>query len=123
MNPNSMPGPGDSATWPPHVRRADPQMESDDPLDPNEVDEWANAITHDPAELDALQSGPLNYSLLWVKVDGQYASIYRAYEAARLRSTAGRHDEAEAILRDITQALLVELRRLIVAGKIDRRTR
>ena len=122
-------GPGDAATWTPYAGHPlDPRAPLDDeplepaPLDPTEVDEWAQAIAHDPAELDALQSGALNYSLLWVKVDGQYANLYRAYEAARLRSTTGRHDEAEAILRDITDALVAELRRLIEAGEIDRET-
>ncbi len=125
MNTYNLPGPGDAVTFSAHVRSLDPQDDECEPvpLDPTEVDAWANAIANDPAEIDALQSGPLNYSLLWVKVGGQYASLYRAYEAARLHSTDGRHDEAAVILRDITEALLAELRRLIVAGKIDPRTR
>lgn len=125
MNPHPLPGPGDAVTFNQHVRSLDPQDDECEPvpLDQAEVDAWAKEIAADPAELDALQSGHLNYSLLWVKVDGQYASIYRAYEAARLHSTDGRHDEAVVILSDITNALLAELRRLIETGKIDRRTR
>lgn len=132
MNYARIPGPGDEATWSPYAGHPlDPRAPLDDcdevpaprPLEPTEIDAWAQAIVHDADELDALQAGPLNYSLLWVKVDGRYRNIYQAYEAARLRSMGGRHDEAESIHRDITEALLSELRRLIVAGKIDRRTR
>ena len=59
-----LPGPGDAVTFSAHVRSLDPQDDECEPvpLDQAEVDAWANAISNDPAELDALQSGPLNWT-------------------------------------------------------------
>lgn len=110
-------GPGDHETFSPRARAADPQMAEE--LDACETWARAQSIAHDPARLDELQAdGPLDYSKVFVKVDGQQRDLFEAADLLRLRVMAGRHAEADCIARDMTNALAEEVEQLIRAGRV-----
>lgn len=84
-------------------------------------DAWdrAQSIAHDPDALDDLQAdGPLDYSKVFVKIDGQQRDLFAAADYLRLRIMAGRHAEADVIARDMTDALATEIEALIRAGRV-----
>ena len=79
--------------------------------------ERAQAIAHDPDELDAWQADrKLDYSKVWIKVDSQQCDLFRAADLLRLRIMAGRHAEADCIARDMTDALAEEIAALLISG-------
>ena len=92
------------------------------PLNEYQVNDIAQAIAHDAAELDALQSvGLIDYSQITVVIDQRQVNLFLAFDLARIRSLTGRHDEAEAIHRIITAAIVEDMlpairRREIVWG-------
>lgn len=84
-------------------------------------DAWdrAQSIAHDPDALDDLQAdGPLDYSRVFVKIDGEQRDLFAAADYLRLRIMAGRHAEADVIARDMTDALATEIEALIRAGRL-----
>ena len=79
----------------------------------------AQSIAHDPDALDDLQAdGPLDYSRVFVKIDGEQRDLFAAADYLRLRIMAGRHAEADVIARDMTDALATEIEALIRAGRL-----
>lgn len=118
-----MPGPGDAATWTPYAGHPlDPRAPLDD--EPPAVNvkyayELAQAIAHDPDELDYWQSEKsLDYSKVYVKIDSRQCDLFRAADFLRLRIMAGRHCEADCIARDMTDALAEEIATLIISGSM-----
>lgn len=86
------------------------------------VDAWAEAqsIAHSPAELRALKAaGDIIYADLRVTVDGRSIDAEEATDTMRVRLMTGRHDEAEAIGRAITEAIVAEADRLLQRGAIQ----
>lgn len=86
------------------------------------AERWALAqsIAHDPARLDALQAdGTLDYCDVHVRIDGAAVNLYAAADLLRLRIMFGRHDEAECIARDMTDALAETIDALIARGKVS----
>lgn len=84
-------------------------------------DAWdrAQSIAHDPDALDELQAdGPLDYSRVFVKIDGQQVDLFGAADLLRLRIMAGRHAEADCIARDMTDALAQEIAGLLISGRL-----
>lgn len=84
-------------------------------------DAWdrAQSIAHDPDALDDLQAdGPLDYSKVFVKIDGQERDLFAAADYLRLRIMAGRHVEADCIARDMTDALAQEIADMLISGKL-----
>lgn len=81
--------------------------------------ERAQAIAHDPEELDRLIAvGKLDYSEMQIKVDGQFVDLFGAAERLRLRVMLGRHAEADCIARDMTDRIAAECDRLLLAKAI-----
>lgn len=81
------------------------------PLNEYEVNDIAQAIVHDADELDALQADcKLDYSKITVVIDQRQVNLFIAFDLARIRSMTGRHDEAEAIHRIITAAIVEDLK-------------
>ena len=81
--------------------------------------ELAQAIAHDPDELDRLQADcKLDYSKVWIKIDSRQCDLFRAADMLRLRIMAGRHAEADCIARDMTDALAEEIAAILpLAGR------
>lgn len=116
-----IPGPGDAATWSPYAGHPlDPRAPLDD--EPPAVNvkyayELAQAIAHDPDELDRLQADcKLDYSKVWIKIDSRQCDLFRSADMLRLRIMAGRHAEADCIARDMTDALAEEIAALLISG-------
>lgn len=114
-------GPGDAQTWAPYAGHPlDPRAPLDDEPPAVSVDdayERAQAIAHDPDELDYWQSEKsLDYSKVYVKIDSQQCDLFRAADLLRLRIMAGRHCEADCIARDMTDALAEEIAALLISG-------
>lgn len=81
--------------------------------------ERAQSIAHDPDALNDLQAdGPLDYSKVFVKIDGQQRDLFAAADYLRLRIMAGRHAEADCIARDMTDALAQEIADMLVSGRL-----
>lgn len=81
--------------------------------------ERAQAIAHDPDQLDQLLAdGKLDYSKVYVKIDSRQCDLFRAADLLRLRIMAGRHAEADCIARDMTDALAEEIATLIISGSM-----
>ncbi|MCC6212548.1 MAG: hypothetical protein IT513_16035 [Burkholderiales bacterium] len=79
----------------------------------------AQSIAHDPDALDELQAdGPLDYSKIQIKADGQYVDLFAAADLLRLRVMAGRHAEADCIAHDMTNALVQEIANLFISGRL-----
>ena len=113
-----LPGMGDAQTWTPYAGHP---REPDEPPAVSVVDayERAQAIAHDPDELDKAQAdGPLDYSKVYVKIDSSQCDLFRAADLLRLRIMAGRHCEADCIARDMTDALAEEIATLIISGSL-----
>lgn len=86
------------------------------------ADRWslAQSIAHDPERLAALQAdGSLDYCDAYVRIDGQAVNLYAAADLLRLRIMFGRHDEAECIARDMTDALAEAIDALIARGMVS----
>lgn len=80
------------------------------PLNEYQVNDIAQAIVHDAYELDALQLvGLIDYSQISVVIDQLQVDLFLAFDLARIRSMTGRHDEAEAIHRIITAAIVEDM--------------
>lgn len=95
----------------------DAYLDAATPID----DAWdrAQSIAHDPDALDDLQAdGPLDYSKVFVKIDGQQRDLFAAADYLRLRIMAGRHAEADCIARDMTDALAQEIADMLVSGRL-----
>lgn len=95
----------------------DAYLDAATPID----DAWdrAQSIAHDPDALDDLQAdGPLDYSKVFVKIDGQQRDLFAAADYLRLRIMAGRHAEADVIARDMTDALAQEIADMLVSGRL-----
>jgi len=81
--------------------------------------ERAQSIAHDPAELDELQAdAKIDYSRIFVKIDGQQIDLFAAADYLRLRIMAGRHAEADCIARDMTDALAQEIAEMLISGRM-----
>lgn len=81
--------------------------------------ERAQAIAHDPDQLDRLQAeGKLDYAAIQIKVDSAFIDLFGAAERLRLRVMAGRHAEADCIARDTTDALAAAIEALIEGGEL-----
>lgn len=122
-----IPGPGDEATWMPYSGHPlDPRAPLDDDAywdapSTGIDDAWdrAQSIAHDPAALDELQAdGPLDYSKVYIKIDGQQVDLFGAADLLRLRIMAGRHAEADCIARDMTDALAQEIADMLISGRL-----
>lgn len=95
----------------------DAYLDAATPID----DAWdrAQSIAHDPDALNDLQAdGPLDYSKVFVKIDGQQRDLFAAADYLRLRIMAGRHAEADCIARDMTDALAQEIADMLVSGRL-----
>lgn len=95
----------------------DAYLDAATPID----DAWdrAQSIAHDPDALDDLQAdGPLDYSRLFIKIDGQQVDLFGAAEYLRLRVMSGRHAEADCIARDMTDALAQEIADMLISGRL-----
>lgn len=102
-----------------NIMRAAEQLEHEDRLDACETWARAQSIAHDPDALDDLQAdGPLDYSKVFVKIDGQQRDLFAAADYLRLRIMAGRHAEADCIARDMTDALAQEIADMLTSGRL-----
>jgi len=84
-------------------------------------DAWdrAQSIAHDPDALNDLQAdGPLDYSKVFVKIDGEQRDLFAAADYLRLRIMAGRHAEADCIARDMTDAIAAEIADRLISGRL-----
>lgn len=77
------------------------------------VESWALAqsAAHNPETLCAMRANGLAYADLRTTIDGRSVDGDEAHDLMRLRLMTGRHDEAEAIGRAITDALVAEIDR------------
>jgi len=81
--------------------------------------ERAQSIAHDPDALDKLQSyAKIDYSRIFVKIDGQQIDLFGAADYLRLRIMDGRHAEADCIARDMTDALAQEIAEMLLSGRM-----
>lgn len=79
----------------------------------------AQSLAHDPDALDQLQAdAKLDYSRLFIKIDGQQVDLFEAAEYLRLRIMDGRHAEADCIARDMTDALAQEIADMMISGRL-----
>lgn len=120
MHYSRTPGPGDAATFGAHVRALDPTEYDEAPtVDVSDAWDRAQSIAHDPDALDELQAdGPLDYSHVFVKIDGEQRDLFAAADYLRLRIMAGRHAEADCIARDMTDALAEEIAGMLIDGRM-----
>lgn len=101
------------------IQRAAEQLEHEDRLDACETWDRAQSIAHDVEQLEALQAdGPLDYSKVFVKIDGQQRDLFAAADYLRLRVMSGRHAEADCIARDMTDALAQEIADMLISGRL-----
>lgn len=88
-------------------------------IGPDEAWDRAQSIAHDPDELSALQAdAKIDYSRIYIKLDGQQVDLFDAADYLRLRIMAGRHVEADCIARDMTDALAQEIADMLISGKL-----
>ena len=88
-------------------------------LGPDEAWDHAQSLAHDPQELDKLQAdAKIDYSRLFVKINGQQLDLFAAADYLRLRIMAGRHAEADCIARDMTDALAQEIADMLISGRL-----
>lgn len=88
-------------------------------LDPDDAFDHAQSLAHDPDALDQLQAdAKLDYSRLFIKINGDQVDLFGAAEYLRLRVMSGRHAEADCIARDMTDALAQEIADMLISGRL-----
>lgn len=88
-------------------------------LGPDDAFDYAQSVAHDPDALDQLQAdAKIDYSRIYVKINGQQTDLFEAAEYLRLRIMAGRHAEADCIARDMTDALAQEIADMMISGRL-----
>lgn len=88
-------------------------------LGPDDAFDHAQSVAHDPIALAQLQAdAQLDYSRLFIKIDGQQVDLFEAAEYLRLRVMSGRHAEADCIARDMTDALAQEIADMMISGRL-----
>ena len=88
-------------------------------ISPDDAFDHAQSLAHDPDALDQLQAdAKLDYSRLFIKIDGQQVDLFGAAEYLRLRVMAGRHAEADCIARDMTNAIAAEIADMLISRRL-----
>lgn len=88
-------------------------------LGPDDAFDHAQSLAHDPDALDQLQADArLDYSRLFIKINGEQVDLFGAAEYLRLRVMSGRHAEADCIARDMTDALAQEIADMLISGRL-----
>jgi hypothetical protein len=88
-------------------------------MGPDAAWDRAQSIAHDPDALNDLQAdAKIDYSRIFVKIDGQQIDLFAAADYLRLRIMAGRHTEADCIARDMTDALAQEIADMLISGRL-----
>lgn len=91
----------------------------DSPMCVDDAYDHAQSLAHDPDALAELQAdAKLDYSRLFVKIDGQQIDLFGAADYLRLRIMSGRHAEADCIARDMTNALAQEIADMKISGRM-----
>lgn len=91
----------------------------DHPMSVDDAYDHAQSLAHDPDALAELQAdAKLDYSRLFIKIDGQQVDLFEAAEYLRLRIMAGRHAEADCIARDMTDAIAQEIAEMLISGRM-----
>lgn len=88
-------------------------------ISPDDAFDHAQSLAHDPDALDKLQAdAKLDYSRVYIKINGQQVDLFGAADYLRLRIMAGRHAEADCIARDMTDALAQEIADMLISGRL-----
>lgn len=91
----------------------------DAPMNIDEAWEHAQSVAHDPDALAELQAdAKIDYSRIYIKLDGQQIDLFGAADYLRLRIMAGRHAEADCIARDMTDAIAQEIADRAISGRL-----
>lgn len=88
-------------------------------LGPDDAFDHAQSLAHDPDALDQLQAdAKIDYSRIYIKINGQQIDLFGAADYLRLRIMAGRHAEADCIARDMTDAIAQEIADRLISGRL-----
>lgn len=91
----------------------------DAPINMDDVYDRAQSLAHDPDALAELQAdAKIDYSRIYIKLDGQQIDLFGAADYLRLRIMAGRHAEADCIARDMTDAIAQEIADRLISGRL-----
>ena len=105
-------GYGDESTWPPYSGHPnDPRV----PL--TSAWEQAQDIAHNAERVEELRNRKLLDDVA-VKIDGEWHDLTSASELLRLRVLTGRYPEADCIARDVTQAIVDAVEKLIEGDRL-----